>query len=497
MKPFLLHPDRDYDFARKIPTNAADLEQDLSLSVLFDAMANGDKEMREGARHIILVGESTPESLVYRQQVLQDSLRNRNVVRSLHSLARESLNQEKRVFRSYFVRYPAAILRRSIEVMEIFIESLQTLQQIAESEADNFQSAGFQRFFAMIRSELSSEYIGSVKAILQELDFEEGVWVSAALGQGNKGVAYTLRKSNELPQTWFQRLLGSRKKDFLIEIAERDENGARALGELRDRGINEAANVLAQSVDHILSFFDNMQRELSFYVSCINLAEQLTRKGRTFCMPQAGLPTSRQHAFSGLCEIGLALQSPLPVVGNSTSIDEYNPVIITGANQGGKTTYLRSVGQAQLMMQAGMFVAADSFCDPLCRGLFTHFRREEDATMKSGKLDEELARMSELAERLRSHSLILFNESFAATNEREGAEISLQVVKALVGEKVKVFFVTHQFAFSGALAEESNGNVLFLRADRQPDGSRSFIIAQGEPLSTSFGSDLFMQIFAD
>jgi len=72
------------------------------------------------------------------------------------------------------------------------------------------------------------------------------------------------------------------------------------------------------------------------------------------------------------------------------------------------------------MMQCGMFVGAESFAADLCAALFTHYKREEDATMKSGKFDEEIARMSDIVDGITPNSLVLFNESFAATNEREG-----------------------------------------------------------------------------
>jgi hypothetical protein len=51
--------------------------------------------------------------------------------------------------------------------------------------------------------------------------------------------------------------------------------------------------------------------------------------------------------------------------------------------------------------------------------------------MKSGKFDEELSRMSDIADDMTSNSMVLFNESFAATNEREGSEIGRQIVCAL------------------------------------------------------------------
>ncbi len=95
-------------------------------------------------------------------------------------------------------------------------------------------------------------------------------------------------------------------------------------------------------------------------------------------------------------------------------------IIITGANSSGKLTFLRSVGLAQLMMQCGMFVTAETYRASVGEGVFTHFIREEDATMTSGRLDEELSGMSAIADQIRPHCLMLFNESFAATNEREG-----------------------------------------------------------------------------
>ena len=73
--------------------------------------------------------------------------------------------------------------------------------------------------------------------------------------------------------------------------------------------------------------------------------------------------------------------------------------------------------------------------------------------MKSGKFDEELGRMSDIVDLIAPHSLLLFNESFAATNEREGSEIARQIVTALLERPNKVAFVSHQYAFSHGLFE--------------------------------------------
>jgi DNA mismatch repair ATPase MutS len=148
------------------------------------------------------------------------------------------------------------------------------------------------------------------------------------------------------------------------------------------------------------------------------------------------------------------------------------------------------------MMQCGMFAPAESFSSNVCDGLFSHYKREEDTTMKSGKLDEELSRMSNIADNITSNSMLLFNESFAATNEREGSEIARQITSALLEKRIKVFFVTHLYEFAHGFYDKKMENVIFLRAERQSDGKRTFKLIEGEPLQTSYGEDLYNRIFS-
>jgi DNA mismatch repair ATPase MutS len=199
---------------------------------------------------------------------------------------------------------------------------------------------------------------------------------------------------------------------------------------------------------------------------------------------------------AGLYDPCLALSVPGRVAGNEVAAEGKSLIMITGANQGGKSTFLRSVGLGHLMMQAGMFVAADRLRANVCQGLFTHYRREEDATMTSGKLDEELSRMSQVADWVSPGCLLLCNESFAATNEREGSEIGRQVVRAMLHRGVKVCFVSHQFDLAHGFFRDYRDLALFLRAQRQEDGHRTFRLAEGEPLPTSFGQDVYQQVFA-
>ena len=252
---------------------------------------------------------------------------------------------------------------------------------------------------------------------------------------------------------------------------------------------------IAQSADHILSFFNMLRIELAFYVGCLNLYDGLARKGEPICFPVPVASNERRHSFVGLYDLCLALSMKEKVVGNDVNADGKDLVMITGANQGGKSTFLRSIGLAQLMMQSGMFVAAESFSANVCEGVFTHYKREEDAAMGSGKFDEELSRMSDIADHVKPNSLLLLNESFAATNEREGSEIARQIVAALLEKRNKVFFVTHLYSLAHGFHQKGLSNAIFLRAERQDDGARTFKLIEGEPLETSYGEDLYKRIF--
>ena len=113
-----------------------------------------------------------------------------------------------------------------------------------------------------------------------------------------------------------------------------------------------------------------LRTELTFYIGCLNLHEQLVKKAEPACFPMPAASGERRRSFHGLYDVCLALSVAQKVVGNDVNADNKDLVIITGANQGGKSTFLRSIGQAQLMMQAGMFVPAEIL---LFRGMQRHF----------------------------------------------------------------------------------------------------------------------------
>jgi len=495
VKAFLMYRDRDFDPAEDPPPGASDLVQDLALETLFNAMAGGDPLVLHVARKAVLSSLGELTAILYRQDVLQDCLRNRAIVRGIYNLAGEAIERERKNYWSLASRNPSFLLHRSVEVLVMFVEMARRLRSEAEVHGQRFESEGFRNLFAMLRKELDNEYLGVVEAHLARLKFRRGVLISARLGKGTTGAGYVLRKPNDANRPWIQRLFTWGPPAYTFSINPRDESGARALSELRDKGLSIVANAATQSSEHIVSFFRMLRAELAFYVGCLNLHERLSDKGEPACFPVPVPCVERRHTARGLYDVCLALTIDRQVVGNDLDGDDNHLFVITGANQGGKSTFLRSIGLSQLMMQCGMFVPARSYRANLCTGLFTHYRREEDAAMRSGKLEEELQRASNIVDRLSPDCILLFNESFQSTNEREGSEIGRQIVEAVLESRVKVFFVTHMYDLAHSLHEKSLRNAVFLRAQRREDGTRTLKVIPGPPLSTSYGKDIYDQIF--
>lgn len=496
MKAFLMYKDRDFDLKQKLPWNERILIQDLELNTLFKAMAIDDDFLFDVAKKAVLTGVNNDmDTILYRQNILRDCLKNSTIVRDIYDVAIEALEREKKTLWGIFARSPS--LYSSIELLQIFVEILKKLKNIADIHACKFESEGFTTFFLMLKKELGDEYFATIRNHLVALKFRNGVLISAELGKGNKGVNYILRKSQENKQSWMERIFSQKPPAYTFYINERDERGARAMSELQDRGIKPVAIALAKSAEHILNFFIMLRTELAFYIGCLNLYRQLVQIECAISFPVPVGFKERRHVFKELYDVCLALTMKQNVVSNDMNADDKNIVIITGANRGGKSVFLRSIGLAQLMMQCGMFVAAKSFCANICNGLFTHYKREEDTDMKSGKLDEELGRMSNIIDNIKPDSMVLFNESFAATNEIEGSEIARQIIYGLVEKGIKIFFVTHLYEFARSFYDKKMKTTIFLQAEREADGRRTFKLIEGEPLQTSYGEDLYKKIFGN
>ncbi|MBA8792916.1 hypothetical protein FHX74_000510 [Friedmanniella endophytica] len=488
-------PDDDLDLDAPLPSWTDDLVVDLQAEPLFEAMAGGDDLLYAVARQVLLRPLDDVALIEYRQQILRDCSRVPEVVRALYELAGDALDVRRRVFGGFMRDNPRVVLHHAIDVLADLLPYLRRLRRIADEAMDRLGDSGLRTLFAAIVTDLDENYCQQVEAEIARLQLPGGVVIGKRLGLGNAGVGDVLHRPER--QHLADRLGFGDTRSFSFQVAARDQAGVDALSDLESRGVNRVADAAGQAADHLVGLFRKLRVELGFYLGCAQLQTALETAGVAVTRPEPLRTDGSRLTAHGLYDpclvLGGAGGAAARPVGNDLNADDRTTVVITGANSGGKSTFLRAVGLGVLMSQCGLFVCAEDWTWTLRSGLFTHFLREEDATLTSGRFDDELRRMKDIVDAVTPGGLVLMNESFASTNESEAAEIGAEVVQGLTRAGVGVVVVTHLYALADRL-QHSRDEPLFLRAERRGDGVRTYRLVEAEPLPTSFGADLYARL---
>ena len=490
--------DQDLDPDGPMPSWGQDAVSDLQLDAVLAVFGRRDVRGRAVARAALLHPLTDPQQVRYRHEVLADCARNLSVVVELYELAVETLAPDRDIaFALAMSRHSAAQLQLQLRAWSRLRGSIDRLRVIADdARAHEFRSAGFTGFWSTVRSTFDDDFLRSLDDLLHRASFEQGTTMSAQIGNGGALAGLVPR----VPRAQNHRMFGRaplRRPSYDFTIPERDIGAAEALSYLEDRALSELAEVVAVSVESLMSTFARLRDETAFYLGVLDLRDELARTGVATCLPVPLEVGTDTMDVAGLTDPGLALRSQAAPVGTDVTARETRLLVVTGANHGGKSTFLRAAGIAQLMAGAGMFVAASAYEGSLAPCVLPHWNRQEDASLTHGRLDAELARMSALVDEASPGAVLLSNESFSSTNEAEGSQLAFEVITALAGAGIRVWCVTHLYTLSDRLARDEELRAVCLRAPRAAGGARSYRLEAGTPLRTSFAQDLYEREFGD
>jgi len=250
--------------------------------------------------------------------------------------------------------------------------------------------------------------------------------------------------------------------------------------------------------------------ELAFYLGAVDLMARLRAAGLPLCRPEILPAEARVCIASETANLNLALRLlasdpeadlAAAIVLNDICFDDAGRVfILTGPNQGGKTTYTQGVGLLHVLAQAGLPVPGTAAQISPADAIFTHFPLEEQPDSGAGRLGEEASRLSTLFERATRHSLVLLNESLSSTSFSESLYLARDVVRILRLMGVRALYATHLHELAADVdvlnadpgGESTVGSLVSLAAPAQDGGpvQQTYRIVPGPPRGLSYARDI-------
>ena len=185
-------------------------------------------------------------------------------------------------------------------------------------------------------------------------------------------------------------------------------------------------------VDRLIATFD---REVQFYLAYLEYTERLVRSGATFCYPTVSVRSkdiSAEDAFDIALAAKLAAEQVTAVRNDLSLTGPERILVVTGPNQGGKTTFARMFGQLHYLGSLGVPVPGRAARLFLPDGVFTHFEKEEDIATLRGKLDDELVRMRDILGEATGDSVVVINEILASTTLADAIYLGQELLGQIV-----------------------------------------------------------------
>ena len=211
----------------------------------------------------------------------------------------------------------------------------------------------------------------------------------------------------------------------------------------------EAFNKLEEYFKKHTDFIDNtiksFDREVQFYILYLEYIGKLKRNGLDFTYPCMSY-TKRLDVVGGY-DLALAyknLGSGANTISNDFNLDSGERIyILTGPNQGGKTTFARAFGQILFLASIGCPVPCRKAELFLCDHIFTHFSSEENLSTNAGRLKEELVRLKCIMQNVTTNSIVIINELFASTTSHDAYTMGKKVLDYFISLDCICLYVTH------------------------------------------------------
>ncbi len=518
---------------RKLQTPCAhDLELDHVLAALAQ-YAPSRTAIREVANQLC----TEPAVITYRQDVLEDLWHHPALADRLETLLpdigaldayRSSVDRQRSTLQDVTWR---------LGELEQLVACVSGLSEVFDQVGGQLQAQGWltlrDRVAQIAQDEVYLNLTQELPGMLDTIRSKASVTIGINLDNRLRPVATTLLSVNDQPFTsssFIDRLLGRNSEDYkgigpLHSVAalevERNPLGLepqaqpinpmlvplfRDLAKVLETVCRPIAKTLRRYIMLQSGFLAGLSDEMAFYLAAVRLMQQLQAHGLPWCRPEVVPMTERVCELQDGYNLNLALhlmgraEVNNVVVRNDVRMDKTGRILIlTGPNQGGKTTYVQMVGLCQILAQWGLWVPAKQARMSPVDGIYTHYPIEESSAKTTGRFGDEAQRLSDIFTEATRYSLILLNESLASTNSGESLYIAQDLVRILKRMDTRAIFATHLHELAADVAslnDQTPGDSLVVslvasRIESGADGTqRSYKITQGQPMGRSYAREI-------
>ena len=467
--------------------------RDLNLDRVIDAITAGRDEYN--LKPFFYTPLTDLATVSFRHEILRD-LELEAVSRSIDAFSRQMRSMNQRLVQAEKLRYKYEKEACLLDAAAIYCEAVIRLAR--DPSLADARSRGLQSFRDYVRSYAASDAFTSlaaetdqVKADLGEVRYSlniKGTRIKVSLYGGEADY------SAEVQET-FEKFRQGAVKDYRAKFVDgigmnHVEAGVLDLvAQLRPDVFGALDDYWTRNRRYLDATLATFDREIQFYVAYRDYVKRFERTGLCFCRPR--MSDHSKEAFASE-SFDLALADKLTGEGGSVVCNDWHLndperiFVVSGPNQGGKTTFARTFGQLHYLASLGCPVPGRDAQLFLCDRVFTHFERREDLTDLSGKLEQDLVRVHEILDRATPQSILIMNESFGSTALQDAIVLGTRVLERIKALDLLCVYVTFvdELAFMGekivsvtSMVDPQDAAVRTYKVIRRPADGRAYAAA--------------------
>ncbi len=436
---------------RQLIETEPDFFRDLNLDQIIETITMGKRGYN--LKPLFYTIPKDREEILYRQNIIKELKENKKLFETI-----DSFSQKIRTVRKYLKQKEDLhnILQKQrwhLDAIDKYCEAILNLKE--ELSSYPLSSKGLAEFFSYLKEYISSPTFKKLTERTKRLKKELISIKYSLLIKGNrirvKKYSGESDYTKDIEKT-FEKFRKGKVKNYTLsfyDMAQMNHVEEKIL-ELVGKLYRETFSALSLYYEETENFIDGtierFEREVQFYLSYLRYIEILERENLPFCLPEIKKTKERiygQNSFDIALSYKIKTRKEGHIVCNDFLIEKKERIlVITGPNQGGKTTFARMFGQVHYLSSMGLFVPGKRLETFFFDNIFTHFEKEENIEDLRGKLEDDIDRIKTILKGATPRSIIIMNEIFSSTTVKDALTLGEMVLRKILEIDATALLVT-------------------------------------------------------